>query len=116
MLRVDNDGTSAYTFPSHYSGNNPTIYALAGTTIAFDLSEISGHPFEIQDPTSTPYNTGLVHVSTNGTVSTGSNAQEKTDGVLYWRIPESISGTYRYQCTSHGSMVGGIVIKRLSVI
>ena len=84
MLRVDNDGTSAYTFPSHYSGNNPTIYALAGTTIAFDLSEISGHPFEIQDPTSTPYNTGLVHVSTNGTVSTGSNAQEKTDGVLYW--------------------------------
>jgi len=116
MLRVDNDGTSAYTFASHYSGNNPTIYALAGTTIAFDLSEISGHPFEIQDPTATPYNTGLVHVSTNGTVSTGSNAQEKTDGVLYWRIPESISGTYRYQCTSHPSMVGGIVIKRLSVI
>ena len=116
MLRVDNVGTSAYTFDSHYSGSNPNIYALAGTTIAFDLSQISGHPFQIQDPTSSPYNTGLVHVATNGTVSTGSNAQEQSDGVLYWRIPESISGTYRYQCTSHGSMVGGIVIKRLSVI
>ena len=116
MLRVDNVGVSAYTFNSHYSGSNPNIYALAGTTIAFDLSEISGHPFQIQDPTSSAYNTGLVHVAPDGTVSTGSNAQEKTSGVLYWRIPESISGTYRYQCTSHGAMVGGIVIKRLSVI
>jgi len=116
MLRVDNDGTAAYTFNSHYTGNNPTIVVLAGTTIAFDLSQISGHPFQIQDPTSSPYNTGLVHVASNGTVSTGSSAQEKVDGVLYWRVPESISGTYRYQCTSHSSMVGSITVKRLSVI
>ena len=116
MLRVDNSGTSAYTFPSHYSGSNPTIYALAGTTIAFDLDQIGGHPFEIQDPTSSPYNTGLVHVSSTGTVSTGSNAQGQSSGTLYWRIPESISGTYRYQCQLHASMVGGITIKRLSVI
>ena len=116
MLRADNAGTSAYTFDSHYSGNNPTIYALAGTTIAFDLDNIVGHPFEIQDPTSAPYNTGLVHVTSSGTVTTGSNAQGKSSGTLYWRVPESISGTYRYQCQLHAPMVGAIVIKRLSVI
>lgn len=116
MLRVDNSGASAYLFPSHYSGNNPTIYALSGTTIAFDLDDIGGHPFEIQDGTSNPYNTGLVHVSTTGTVSTGSNAQGKDSGTLYWRIPESISGGYRYQCQLHTAMVGAITVKRLSVI
>lgn len=115
-LRVDNISTSAYTFNSHYSGSNPNIYVLAGTTIAFDLSQIPGHPFEIQDPTSTPYNTGLVHVATDGTVSTGSSAQGKDSGVLYWRIQESISGNYRYQCQNHSSMVGAITIKRLSVV
>jgi plastocyanin len=116
MLRVDNVSASAYTFNSHYSGNNPNIYALSGTTIAFDLDNIPGHPFEIQDSTSSAYNTGLVHVSATGTVSTGSNAQGKSSGTLYWRIPENISGTYRYQCQSHSAMVGGIVLKRLSVI
>lgn len=116
MLTVNNTGTSAYTFNSHYTGNNPTIHGLSGTTLAFDLTNATGHPFEIQDPTSNPYNTGLVHVDTDGTVSTGSNAQGKSSGVLYWQIPESISGTYRYQCQSHIAMVGGISLKRLSVI
>ena len=116
MLRVDNNGTSSYTFASHYGGNNPTIYALSGTTIAFDLSAISGHPFEIQDAIGNPYNTGLVHVATDGTVSTESNAQGKDSGTLYWRVPESISGGYRYQCQNHAAMVGAITLKRLSVI
>lgn len=116
MIRVDNVGTSAYTMPSHYSGNNPTIYVLAGTTIAFDLTEIPGHPFEIQNPLGDPYNVGLVHVSPTGVVSTGADAQGKSSGTLYWRIPESISGGYRYQCQNHAAMVGAVTIKRLSVI
>ena len=113
MYTVDNQGTSAYTFNSHYTGNNPTIYALSGTTIAFDLTGASGHPFEIQDPTSLPYNIGLVHVDTDGTVSTGASAQGKTSGVLYWQINEAVSGTYRYQCQNHIAMVGGISITRM---
>jgi hypothetical protein len=115
-LRVDNVGTTAYTFNSHYTGNNPTIYALAGTTIAFNLTAIPGLPFQIQDPTSLPYNTGLVHVATDGTVSTGAAAQNKDSGTLYWRVPENISGNYRYQCQNQVPMVGAITIKRLSVI
>jgi plastocyanin len=116
MLRVDNVGTASYTFPSHYSGNNPTIYALSGTTIAFDLTAIPGHPFEIQDALGDLYNTGLVHISITGTVSTGASAQGKDSGTLYWRIPENISGGYRYQCQNHASMVGAITVKRLSII
>lgn len=116
MLNVGAVGVTAYTFSPHYTSNNPTVFALAGTTIAFDLAGSSGHPFEIQDPTGTPYNTGLVHVDNEGNVSTGTDAQEKESGVLYWQIPENISGNYRYQCTLHPVMVGAITIKRLSVI
>ena len=117
-FRVDNNSASAYTFNSHYTGDNPTIYVISGTTVAFDLSQISGHPFEIQDSTGSAYSTGLVHVATDGTVSTGSNAQGKDSGVLYWRIQESLSSppNYRYQCTSHSLMVGPITIKRLSTL
>ena len=116
MLRVDNAGTGAYTFPSHYTGNNPTIYAISGTTIAFDLDNIGGHPFEIQDNTLTAFNTGLVHVASDGTVSTGASAQGKDSGVLYWRIPETEGGTFAYQCQVHAAMVGTITVKRLSTI
>lgn len=115
-LRVDNVGTSAYTFNSHYSGNNPTIYAISGTTIAFDLTEINGLPFEIQNNTLTPISTGLVHVALDGTVSTGSNAQGKSSGVLYWRIPETSAGTFVYQCQTQAPMFGIISVKRLSAI
>ena len=116
MLRVDNAGTSAYTFPSHYSGNNPTIYAISGTTLAFDLDNISGHPFEIQDNTLSALTSNLVHVTSNGTVSTNSAAQGKSSGTLYWRIPEGSPGTYVYQCQSHAIMFGNITVKDLSNI
>ena len=115
MLTVTNSGSSAYLF-DQYTGNNPTVYALNGATIAFKLSGLTGHPFEIQDPTATPYNTGLIHVDIDGTVSTGASAQGKTQGTLYWKIPSSISGGYRYQCQAHSGMVGSISIKNFGSI
>lgn len=118
-FRVDNSGTSAYTIDSHYSGNNPTIYLLSGMTWAFDLNAITGHPFEIQDSTGTALSsTNIVHVDIDGTVSTGSNAQGKDRGTLYWRVPESLGSppNYRYQCTVHTAMVGAITLKRLSTL
>ena len=115
-LRVDNNGTSAYTFDSHYSGDNPTVYAISGTTIAFDLDLIGGHPFELQDSGGSPISTGLVHVASDGTVNTGSSAQGFDSGTLYWRIQESLSGNYQYQCTVHSGMNGTITVKRLSTL
>jgi plastocyanin len=107
-LSVTNSGASAYLF-DQYSGNNPTLRAISGTTIAFDLN-VTGHPFLIQDDTGTNFDTGLVHVSTNGTVTTGSAAQGKETGTLYWKIPNNISGSYQYICSIHGVMVGSIEI------
>jgi hypothetical protein len=108
-LTVTNVGASAYLF-DQYTGNNPTIYAINGTTIAFKLNAPS-HPFLIQNGAGVNYNTGLVHVTTTGTVTTGAAAQGKDSGTLYWKIPSTISGGYRYQCGSHGAMVGSITIK-----
>ena len=111
VLTVTANGSTAYNFDSHYSGGNPGLYATAGTTIAFDLSALAGsHPFQIEASDGTAYNTGLVHIADNGTVSSGAAAQGKTSGLLYWRIPGSISGEYAYKCTSHASMTGKIYI------
>lgn len=116
MLYLNEVGNAAYTFDQYPGQNNPTIYAISGTTIAFDLNGVGGHPFEIQDPTSTPYNTGLVYVSPDGVVSTGADAQEKDRGILFWKVPFGISGNYRYQCTAHAPMVGAINVKSFAAL
>lgn len=116
MLRVNNVGVSAYTFGVHYPGNNPTIYAISGTTMAFDLSAAGGHPFEIQDATLTAIQEGLTHIDTDGSKSTGLNAQGKSSGVLYWNIPASAGGTFVYQCQAHAAMFGTITVKSITTI
>lgn len=113
-LVVTNNGATAYIF-DQYTGNNPPIYAINGTTIAFKLNA-TGHPFLVQTGAGVNYDNGLVHVSTNGTVSTGSSAQGKDSGTLYWKIPSTISGNYRYQCSAHAAMVGVISIKNFGSI
>ena len=115
-LDVTANGASAYRFDQYGSTDDPTIFAINATTIAFNLAGASSHPFLIQDNTGNNYNTGLVHVTTGGTVTTGSAAQGKTSGTLYWKIPDVISGNYRYQCASHAPMVGTITIKNFGSI
>lgn len=113
-LEVTNNGAIAYLF-DQYVGNNPAIFAINGATIAFKLLA-TGHPFLIQTAAGANFNTGLIHVSTTGVVSTGGAAQGKDSGTLYWKIPSSISGNYRYQCSLHGAMVGTITIKNFASI
>lgn len=115
MLNVTNLGATSYRFDQYGTVDNPTIYAINGTTIAFNLN-VSGHPFLIQSGAGSNFNTGLIHVSTNGTVSTGSSAQGQTSGTLYWKIPDIVTGGYRYQCSLHGVMVGSIVVKNFGSI
>ena len=115
-LTVTASGASAYLF-DQYSGNNPTLYVISGTTIAFNLSSLSSHPFLLQDNTLTNITAGLVHVTTAGVVTTGSSAQGKTSGTLYWKIPAALGGvTYAYQCSAHAPMVGSITIKGIATI
>ena len=115
MLTVTNNGASAYRFDQYGASDDPTIYAINGTTIAFNL-QATDHPFLIQDNTGTNYNTGLVHVTTAGVVTTGSSAQGKDSGTLYWKIPDTVSGNYRYQSDNDPSMVGTITIKNFGSI
>jgi len=115
MLVVTNNSAVAYRFDQYGTTDDPTIFAINGTTIAFNL-QASGHPFLIQDGAGVNYNTGLVHVTTAGVVTTGASAQGKDSGTLYWKIPDSISGSYRYQCSAHGAMVGTITIKNFGSI
>ena len=116
-LAVTANGISAYRFDQYSTTDNPTIYAISGTTIAFDLSALTSpsHPFLIRF-SSANYNTGLVHVTTAGVVTTGSSAQGKTSGTLYWKIPAGISGDYGYLCSNHGGMNGTITVKNISAI
>jgi hypothetical protein len=114
MALVTNVGNSAYLF-DQYSGNNPSLYAISGTTYGFKL-ECPGHPFLIQTSSGVNYDTGLVHVSITGSVSTGASAQGQSTGTLYWKVPASISGNYRYQCSAHAAMVGTITVKSFATL
>jgi len=105
------NGSSSYRSDHYGTTDNPTLYINAGETIAFDLTGVtSSHPFQIETNGGSAYNTGLVHIAPDGTRTTGSNAQGKTSGVLYWKVPGDISGTYKYRCTVHGSMIGDIEV------
>ena len=112
MLTVTNNGSFSYLFDQYGATENPTIYAVGGMTIAFNLI-VAGHPFLIQDGAGNNYNTGLVHVSLSGVVTTGASAQGQVNGTLYWKVPASISGGYRYQCSVHVAMVGAITVKSI---
>tara|TARA_B100000212_G_C27382405_1_gene537648 strand:+ start:2250 stop:3734 length:1485 start_codon:yes stop_codon:yes gene_type:complete len=112
-LVVTADSNNGYKMDQYGNTEDPTIYAISGTTIAFKINSGSNHPFQIETSGGSAYNNGLVHVATDGTVSTGSSAQGKVSGTLYWKVPSNISGNYAYQCTVHGSMRGTIVVKAI---
>ena len=70
------NGSSSYRSDIHGTTDNPTLYVNAGETIAFDLTGVTAsHPFEIRSDASTAYGTGLIHIATDGTRTTGSSAQ-----------------------------------------
>ena len=112
----------AYTFTSHIPGDNPTLYALSGTTIAFNL-QVPGHPFALQttggatlNPATNTALGSFYWVGTDGIVAEGLSAQARDVGTLYWIIGAGATGTYRYQCTLHPAMRGEIVIKNIAAL
>ena len=117
MIDVTANGSSAYRFSSHYGTvDNPTLYTRQGQTIAFNLNGLSGaHPFVIQTSSGSTYTaadritTGLTHIATDGTVSTGVSAQNKNSGILYFEVPYNQATVY-YICASHGVMNGTLSV------
>ena len=126
-------GSNHYTFSNYNSDgtdqNDPSLYLLCNHTYAFYLSWGGSHPFAIRtgtDGTSAVTNLSasnggdnLVHIATNGTVTTGTSANAQSTGWLIWQIPNfsakqnASTGNYGYQCTSHAAMFGQIYIGRV---
>ena len=126
-------GSNHYTFSNYNSDgtdqNDPSLYLLCNHTYAFYLSWGGSHPFAIRTGASSgsagtnlsASNGGdnLVHIATNGTVTTGTSANAQTSGWLIWQIPNfsakqnASTGNYGYQCTSHAAMFGQIYIGRV---
>ena len=125
VYTISADGSTAYLFNDYESdgsnGSNEHLYLLADLTYIFDLRALAGsHPFQIQASNSALTTSngadGLIHIANNGTVSTGTSANTKTEGFLIWKVPHfatASTSTYRYICTSHSNMVGSITIKTL---
>lgn len=102
-----------YNF-DQYTGDSPNIYVYAGQTVSFDLRQGASHPFAIREYNGGPnVTTGLTHISPSGNVSYDSDAQGQITGKLFWKVPYSLAGnTYGYQCTTHSSMFGNIIIQK----
>ncbi len=95
------NGTDHYTFtgPGGLSAaDDPTIYLARGQTYEFVNNSGGSHPFQIRvSDGGSAYNTG---VTNNGASS----------GTIKFEVPFAAPNTLVYQCTSHSSMLGNIVI------
>ena len=74
------------------------IYVNIGDTIVFDNSGVTGHPMAIR------VSDGGADVST-GTYTGGGTA------TVTWVTTGVAAGTYYYQCTTHGGMIGQIIVQ-----
>ena len=80
------------------SGNDPGLTFNIGDTINF-IVNASGHPFYLKTTAGTGSGNLISGVTNNGV----------EEGTVTW-IPTE-SGTYYYQCSLHGGMVGAIIIQ-----
>ena len=69
-----------------------------GDVINFSVNA-SGHPFYLKTTAGTGVDNGISGVTNNGT----------TDDTTSWT--PTTAGTYYYQCSLHGGMVGTIIIE-----
>mgnify|MGYP000038182321 CR=1 FL=1 len=80
------------------SGNDPELTFKVGDVINFSVNA-SGHPFYLKTTAGTGVDNTISGVTNNGT----------TDDTASWT--PTTAGTYYYQCSLHGGMVGTIIIE-----
>ena len=80
---------------STQSGNDPILRVKEGDDLSFNVSA-SGHPFYLKTKEGTGTADQIDGVGNNG-------AEE---GTVTWSVPIGSAGTYYYQCSLHGDMVG----------
>tara|TARA_Y100001937_G_scaffold95863_1_gene130230 strand:+ start:38 stop:1717 length:1680 start_codon:yes stop_codon:yes gene_type:complete len=128
VFTVTANGISAYRFVDYKSDggfeDNPHLYLLSDLSYIFDLTGLGSHPLQFESGgsalTTSNGADGLIHIDTDGTVSTGTSANGKNTGFVIWKVPHfttASTGTYTYKCISHpGNMNGSITIKTLQTI
>ena len=102
-INVTANSSSNYTLAGtdrngDVSGNDPELTFKVGDVINFSVNA-SGHPFYLKTTAGTGVENGISGVSNNGT----------TDDTASWT--PTTAGTYYYQCSLHGGMVGTIIIE-----
>ena len=102
-LDVTASNSSDYTLSGtdrngNVSGSDPSLTFNVGDTINFAVNA-SGHPFYLKTTAGTGTGNTISGITNNGT----------TNQTLSW-TPTS-RGTYYYQCSLHGGMVGSITIQ-----
>ena len=85
---------------STQSGNDPILRVKEGDDLSFNFSA-SGHPFYLKTKEGTGTADQIDGVGNNG-------AEE---GTVTWSVPIGSAGTYYYQCSLHGDMVGQIIVE-----
>ena len=113
---VSANGTDGFLMSS-YTGNNPTVFTLNGTTLAFDLTVLGANePFRILNSSNSEVVTDILHISNTGVFTTGAGAQAQTAGIVFWQIPVTVSGTYRYASANTSALSGNLVIKDITAL
>lgn len=106
---VTDDGTDYYIQP-YGTDNTPDIYVKAGFTVAFKLLNLSlplsivadnGNFLESQ--------TYLRHIATDGTVTTGVDANGQTTGTLFCTFRDEITRTFVYG--DYNNVTGNIIVE-----
>ena len=131
------DTSYGYRF-ENYNSNGTNMDSGAGDAVGtltvfedqimmFQLNQ-GGHAFAIRtgasggntgtNLTSSNGGNNLIHIATDGTVTSGTSANAKTSGTLIWKVPHfgsNQASTYYYQCTAHpASMYGLIKIRTIT--
>jgi surface protein len=102
-LDVTSSNSSDYTLTGtdrngNISGSDPSLTFNVGDTISF-IVNTSGHPFYLKTVAGTGTGNTISGLTNNGTES----------ATISW-TPDS-RGTFYYQCSLHGGMVGTITIQ-----
>ena len=86
---------------STQSGNDPILRVKEGDELSFNVNA-SGHPFLLKTTQGTGTNDQIDGVNNNGA----------DEGTVTWSVPIGSAGTYYYQCSIHGDMVGQIIVEQ----
>lgn len=85
---------------STQSGNDPILRVKEGDELSFNVNA-SGHPFYLKIKEGTGTGDQIDGIGNNGT----------EEGTVTWSVPIGSAGTYYYQCSLHGDMVGQIIVE-----